>query len=78
MGSIKTSLEFLKSTVSLVLTIFFFKKIADTNESGVSPQGRTRVKMKFGAEEGTGDKSQRLEAMLIWIRETKVWIIQRM
>ena len=47
---------------------------ADSNDSGASPQGRTRVKMKFGVEEGTGDKSQRLDAMLAWIRETKVRI----
>ena len=30
------------------------------------------MKMKFDTEEGTGDKSQRLDAMLAWIRETKV------
>lgn len=48
--------------------------IADSNDSGASPQGRTRVKMKFDVEEGTGDKSQGLDAMLVWIRETKVRI----
>lgn len=48
--------------------------IADSNDSGASPQGRTRVKMKFDVEEGTGDKSQGLDAMLAWIRETKVRI----
>lgn len=48
--------------------------IADSNDSGASPQGRTWVKMKFDVEEGTGDKSQGLDAMLAWIRETKVRI----
>ena len=51
------------------VTFVFF---ADSNDSGASPQGRTRVKMQFGTEEGTGDKSHRLDAMLAWIRETKV------
>lgn len=28
--------------------------------------------MKFAALDGAGDKTQRLDAMLTWIRETKV------
>lgn len=51
------------------LTFVFF---VDSNDSGASPQGRSRVKMKFDMEVGTGDKSHRLDAMLAWIRETKV------
>lgn len=52
---------------------FVLNSIADGNDSGVSPQGRSRARMKFGDElEGAGDKSQRLDAMLAWIRETKV------
>jgi len=51
------------------VTFVFF---ADSNDSGASPQGRTQVKMMFDTEEGTGDKSHRLDAMLAWIKETKV------
>ena len=49
-----------------------FVLFADSSDSGVPPQGRAPVKMKFGTEEGSGDKSQRLDAMLAWIRVTKV------
>ena len=57
---------------TFVTNLLLFFLFADSSDSGISPQGRTQVKMKFGTEEGTGNKSQRLDAMLAWIRETKV------
>lgn len=50
----------------------FRSQTADTSDSGIpngaSPQGRNQ--MKFSAE--TGDEARRLDAMLDWIRETRV------
>lgn len=43
----------------------------DGSDNTTSTQGCMRVRMKFAELDGSGDKSQRLDAMLAWIRETK-------
>ena len=64
--------KFCEVKFTFITNSLLFFLFADSSDIGISPQGRTRVKMEFGTEEGTGNKSQRLDAMLAWIRETKV------